>query len=74
MLAIRLGRRIFDNLQKSMSYLLAVHIPIAGIALLPVLFGWPSVLFPLHIALAAAPQQNTLARGRKYRCAARRSY
>ncbi len=48
--AIRLGRRIFDNLQKSMSYLLAVHIPIAGIALLPVLFGWPSVLFPLHIA------------------------
>ncbi len=48
--AIRLGRRIFDNLQKSMSYLLAVHIPIAGIALLPVLFGWPTMLFPLHIA------------------------
>ncbi len=48
--AIRLGRRIFDNLQKSMSYLLAVHVPIAGIALLPVLFGWPTMLFPLHIA------------------------
>ncbi|NWG30413.1 MAG: cation-translocating P-type ATPase [Rhodocyclaceae bacterium] len=48
--AIRLGRRIFDNLQKSMSYILAVHIPIAGIALLPVLFGWPAVLFPMHIA------------------------
>ena len=48
--AIRLGRRIFDNLQKSMSYLLAVHIPIAGLALLPVLFGWPTMLFPLHIA------------------------
>ena len=48
--AIRLGRRIFDNLQKSMSYLLAVHIPIAGIALLAVLFGWPTMLLPLHIA------------------------
>jgi Ca2+-transporting ATPase len=48
--AIRLGRRIFDNLQKSMAYLLAVHVPIAGIALLPVLFGWPTMLFPLHIA------------------------
>jgi Ca2+-transporting ATPase len=48
--AIRLGRRIFDNLQKSMSYLLAVHIPIAGMALLPILVGWPIMLFPLHIA------------------------
>jgi P-type Ca2+ transporter type 2C len=48
--AIRLGRRIFDNLRKSMSYILAVHVPIAGMALLPVLLGWPTVLFPLHIA------------------------
>lgn len=48
--AIRLGRRIFDNLQKSMSYILAVHVPIAGMALLPVFTGWPGVLFPLHIA------------------------
>lgn len=48
--AVRLGRRIFDNLRKSMSYILAVHVPIAGMALLPVLFGWPTVLFPLHIA------------------------
>ncbi len=48
--AIRLGRRIFDNLQKSMTYILAVHVPIAGIALLPVLVGWPTMLFPLHIA------------------------
>lgn len=48
--AIRLGRRIFDNVRKSMSYILAVHVPIAGIALLPVLLGWPTVLFPLHIA------------------------
>ena len=48
--AVRLGRRIFDNLQKSMSYILAVHVPIAGMALLPVLLGWPSVLYPMHIA------------------------
>jgi Ca2+-transporting ATPase len=48
--AVRLGRRIFDNLRKSMSYILAVHVPIAGMALLPVLLGWPVLLFPLHIA------------------------
>ncbi len=48
--AVRLGRRIFDNMQKSMSYILAVHIPIAGMALLPVLLGWPALLYPMHIA------------------------
>jgi Ca2+-transporting ATPase len=48
--AVRLGRRIFDNMQKSMSYILAVHVPIAGMALLPVLFGLPALLFPMHIA------------------------
>jgi Ca2+-transporting ATPase len=48
--AVALGRRIFDNLQKSMSYILAVHVPIAGMALLPLLFGMPAMLFPMHIA------------------------
>lgn len=48
--AVRVGRRIFDNLRKSMSYLLAVHVPIAGMALLPVLLGWPVLLYPMHIA------------------------
>ena len=47
--AVRLGRRIFDNLRKSMSYILAVHVPIAGMALLPLLMGWPTVLYPMHI-------------------------
>jgi Ca2+-transporting ATPase len=47
---IRLGRRIFDNLRKAMSYILAVHVPIAGMALLPVLLGWPPLLYPMHIA------------------------
>lgn len=49
--AVRLGRRIFDNLRKAMSYILAVHVPIAGMALLPVLWGWPPLLYPMHIAL-----------------------
>ncbi len=48
--AVRLGRRIFENLRKSMSYILAVHVPIAGMALLPVLLGWPALLYPMHIA------------------------
>lgn len=48
---VRLGRRIFDNLRKAMSYILAVNVPIAGMAMLPVLFGWPALLFPMHIAL-----------------------
>jgi Ca2+-transporting ATPase len=48
--AVRLGRRIFDNLRKAIAYIFAIHIPIAGMSLLPVLFKWPLVLFPLHIA------------------------
>lgn len=47
--AVRLGRRIYANIRHAMSYLLAVHIPIAGLGLLPVLFGWPLLLFPLHV-------------------------
>ncbi|MBP7569530.1 MAG: cation-translocating P-type ATPase [Acidobacteria bacterium] len=47
--AVRLGRRIFDNLQKAMAYILAVHVPIAGMSLLPVLLRWPLALFPVHI-------------------------
>jgi Ca2+-transporting ATPase len=47
--AVRLGRRIHDNLRRAMAYALAVHVPIAGLALLPVFLGWPLVLFPVHI-------------------------
>jgi Ca2+-transporting ATPase len=47
--AVRLGRRIFENLRKAMAYVLAVHVPIAGLSLVPVLLGWPLVLFPVHI-------------------------
>lgn len=48
---IRLGRRIFGNLQKSMQYIFAIHIPIAGMALVPMLVGWPPIMLPLHVAM-----------------------
>ncbi len=46
---VRLGRRIYDNLRRAMSYALAVHIPIVGMAMLPVLLGEPLLLLPAHI-------------------------
>ena len=46
---IRLGRRIYDNLQKAMSYIISVHIPIALLSLIPALLKWPLVLIPAHI-------------------------
>jgi Ca2+-transporting ATPase len=49
--AIRLGRRVFDNLQTAMSYIIAIHIPVAGLALLPVFSGTPAILLPAHMAL-----------------------
>lgn len=49
--AVRLGRGIFDNLRKAMSYIIAVHIPIFGITLIPVFIGeWPLILLPVLIA------------------------
>jgi len=47
--AVRLGRRIYDNLTKAIRYIFAVHVPIAGLAVLPVVFNWPILLMPLHI-------------------------
>ena len=49
-LAVRTGRRIYDNLQKALAYILAIHLPILGLTVLPILFGWPLVLLPIHIA------------------------
>lgn len=48
--AVKLGRRIFDNLKKAMAYTFAIHVPIAGMSLIPVLFKWPLVFLPVHIA------------------------
>jgi Ca2+-transporting ATPase len=47
--AVRMGRRIFDNLKKAIAYILAIHVPIAGLSLIPVLLNLPLVLYPLHI-------------------------
>jgi Ca2+-transporting ATPase len=49
--AIRLGRSIFDNIKKAIVFIVAVHVPIAGLSMLPVFFaGWPLILQPVHIA------------------------
>lgn len=48
---IRLGRRIYDNLKKTMGYIIAVHVPIAGMAALPLPMGWPLLFLPLHMAM-----------------------
>ena len=47
--AVRIGRRIYANIASAMRYIIAVHVPTAGMALAPLLFGWPLVLFPVHI-------------------------
>lgn len=47
--AVRMGRRIYDNIKKAMSYIIAIHIPIAGLSLIPVLLNWPLILHPVHI-------------------------
>jgi len=48
--AVRLGRRIFDNMQKAFGYVFAIHVPVAGLSLIPVFFaGAPLLLFPVHV-------------------------
>ena len=48
---IEMGRRIFDNLRKASVYIAAIHVPIAGLTLLPLLIGLPPLLLPLHVVL-----------------------
>jgi Ca2+-transporting ATPase len=49
--SVRLGRRIYDNIRKAMAFIFAVHVPIAGLALLPLVSGLPVLFGPIHIAL-----------------------
>ncbi|WP_375196362.1 cation-translocating P-type ATPase [Sphingobium sp.] len=49
--AIRLGRRIYDNIRKAVAFIFAVHVPIAGLAISPLLLDLPLVLGPIQIAL-----------------------
>ena len=47
--AVRLGRRIFDNIRKAVVFIIAAHVPIAAMSLLPVFLGWPLLLLPIHV-------------------------
>lgn len=49
--AIRMGRRIYDNLRKAIRYIISIHLPIVLVVLVPLLFGWPyaHMLLPLHV-------------------------
>jgi Ca2+-transporting ATPase len=47
--AVGLGRRIVDNIRKAVVFVVAAHIPIAGMSMLPVMMGWPLILLPVHI-------------------------
>jgi Ca2+-transporting ATPase len=47
--AVRYGRRVFANLRKAIVFVIAVHVPIIGLSVIPVLLGWPLILMPVHI-------------------------
>ena len=46
--AVRYGRRVFANLRKAVVFVVAVHLPIVGLSILPVMLGWPMLLMPVH--------------------------
>jgi Ca2+-transporting ATPase len=48
---VGLGRRIFANLRKALTYVTAIHVPVAGLALFPIVLGLPPMLFPMHVVL-----------------------
>jgi Cation transport ATPase len=48
--AMRMGRCIYHNLIKAITYAIAAHLPIVGIAMLPLLFGAPMMLTPALVA------------------------
>ena len=48
---VRMGRRIHGNLARAITYIIAVHVPIMGLALVPLLAGWPLLLMPVHVML-----------------------
>ena len=61
-----------------MAYIFAIHVPIAGLSLVPVVLGWPLVLLPVHIVFLeliidpacsiifeAEPDETDVMRGRR---------
>lgn len=49
--AVRTGRRIDDNLRKSIEYIVSVHVPIAALAVVPALLDWPPLLTPMLVVV-----------------------
>jgi P-type Ca2+ transporter type 2C len=47
--AVQLGRRIYENIRNAMRYIIAVHVPTVGMSFLPLVFGWPVFLYPVHV-------------------------
>jgi len=47
--AVKEGRRIYDNLRQAFVFLFSFHLPIIGLAILPLLFGEPLIFLPIHI-------------------------
>lgn len=46
---IRVGRSIYENIKRAITYVMSIHVPIAGLAIAPLFLGLPLVLFPSHI-------------------------
>jgi Ca2+-transporting ATPase len=46
---VQRGRSIYENIRNAMRYIIAVHVPTVGLSFLPLVFGWPVFLYPVHI-------------------------
>lgn len=49
--AIENGRNIYSNIRKAISYIIAIHVPIALLALFVPMFKLPTLLLPIHVML-----------------------
>ena len=47
--AVAHGRRVFANLRKAIVFVVAAHVPIVGLSVLPVLAGWQMLIMPVHV-------------------------
>ncbi|HJV89597.1 MAG TPA: cation-translocating P-type ATPase [Holophagaceae bacterium] len=48
---VRMGRRVYDNLARSVHFLYSVHLPLVTLTLVPLLLRWHPILLPPHIVL-----------------------
>ena len=49
--AIGKGRSIYKNIQSAISYVIAIHIPLALLSLFVPIFNLPTLLLPIHVML-----------------------